>query len=237
MVSNGFSCIDAKLVNFMFKKEGQIVKMIDFGEYCTCDTKKIYESIHFIERCKKFTEKENTVEQNKNAFQNAEIIFNLIIIKYMMFTAQIQYFLNRYYDFDEHTREYTTLKKKSKEDQFKRNQIYWSTLMLNREITNLPIFKSFMDPSDKKLRCFFAELINFSYRYGFIRNTQLTYYCANSLAYDVDTSGPFRKYNARDLKKIIMLSGLTDDIFGKAIKKFMEYGEKEFKEYIKKASN
>lgn len=238
MVSNGFSCIDAKLLNFMFKKEGQIVKMIDFGEYCTCDTKKIHEEIDFIEKCRIFTTENNTDKNNKYAFENSEIIFNLIIIKHMMFTAQIQYFLNRYYDFDEEKREYTTiLKNKSKEDQFKRNQIYWSTLMLNREITNLPIFKSFLNPDEKKFRCFFAELINYSNQYGFIRNRQLTHYCAHSLAYDVKVSGPIRNYTARDLKKIIMLSGLNDDSFGKAIKKFMDYGEKEFKEYIEEASS
>ena len=108
MVSNGFSCIDAKLLNFMFRKDGQIVKMIDFGEYCTCDTKKIHEKIRFIQRCEKFT---NTIENNKTAFENSEIIFNLIIIKHLMFTAQIQYFLNRYYNFNDNNSEYTTLKK------------------------------------------------------------------------------------------------------------------------------
>lgn len=236
MVSNGFSCIDAKLLNFMFRKDGQIVKMIDFGEYCTCDTKKIHEKIRFIQKCNNYTNKQNTIEHNKTAFENSEIIFNLIIIKHLMFTAQIQYFLNRYYNFDDNISEYTTLKKISTEEELKRNQIYWSTLMLNKEVTKLPIFKSFLDPKNKELRCFFAELINFSNRYGYIRNRQLTHYCAYSLAYDVNASGPIRKYNARDLKKIIMLSGLIDDTFGKAIKTFMHYGENEFKKYISKAS-
>ena len=153
-----------------------------------------------------------------------------------MFTAQIQYFLNRYYNFDNNKSEYTSLKNISTEEELKRNQIYWSTLMLNKEITNLPIFKSFLDSKDKELRCFFAELINFSNRYGYIRNRQLTHYCAYSLAYDVNVSGPIRKYNARDLKRIIMLSDLINDTFGKAIKEFMDYGEKEFKNYITEAS-
>lgn len=35
MLKNGLVCLDIKLDNFVYRKEGNIVKMIDFGEFCS----------------------------------------------------------------------------------------------------------------------------------------------------------------------------------------------------------
>ena len=236
-VKAGISCIDMKLGNFMYKQEGQVVKMIDFGEYCSCTDKAkgklMYDKFKFIELCKNFFPdiEEDTPEENKNAFQICEIVFNLIIIKHIMFNTQILVFLTYYYDYKEDEKQYTLKKILDEELQKKRNKVYYEICLLNRHILQLPIMKVFL--GTPKYMCYFMAFIYPNHHpLAYIRNKVLTHYCREALGYtDRD---PVRQYNKNDIQKILMLNGLDDSVYAKNVKVFMDYGKKEFKNYVQK---
>lgn len=231
-VQSGISCIDMKLENFMYKEEGQVVKMIDFGEYCSCTDKDkdklMYNSFNFKECGNHLDRRLDDIK----AFQACEIIYNLIIIKYIMFNSQIFAFL-RYY-FNSEGEQYTTLKDLSNiEEEKKRNKIYLEIGLLNKQILEFPIMKNFMDPTNKELRCYFAFFINPDKNnpLSYIRNKTLVHYCKDALK----ENNTYRVFKSGDLAKIIVLNGLDDTLYSKNIKKYIDYGRKEFKEFINKA--
>ena len=229
-VQSGISCIDMKLENFMYKEEGQVVKMIDFGEYCSCTDKDkdklMYDRFKFTENCNKHI-KYPTLD-DKKAFQACEIIYNLIIIKHIMFNSQIFAFL-RYY-FNSEGEQYTTLKDLSIEEEEKRNKIYLEIGLLNKQILQFPIMKNFMDPTNKELRCYFAFFISpeMNNPLSYIRNKTLVHYCKDALK----ENNTHRVFKSGDLAKIIILNGLDDSPYSKNIKKYIDYGRKEFKKFI-----
>lgn len=233
-VKAGISCIDMKLGNFMYKQEGQVVKMIDFGEYCSytdeAKGKLMYDQFEFTELCKKFVP-EDTPEENKNAFQLCEIVFNLIIIKYIMFNSQIIGFLMRYYEsiYEEDGEQYTTLKELSDEEIKKRNKAYYEISLLNRHILQIPIMKAFL--GTPKYICYFMAFIFPTHPLAFNRNKVLTHYCREALGY-TDENPVRENYDKNDIRKIIMLDRLDDSIYAKNVKVFMDYGKKEFKSYV-----